>query len=62
MDTQPGVGWKTSGSIFNFINANLYDEKWIKTFFDEHSYMMHTLNALPFTQKFLEGIGVLIIT
>ena len=57
-DTQPGVGWKTSGSIFNFINANLYDEKWIKTFFDEHSYMMHTLNAILLTQKFLEGIGV----
>ena len=57
-NTQPGVGWKTSGSIFNFLNAELYNEKWIKTFFDEKSYMMHTLNNILLTQTFLEAIGV----
>lgn len=57
-NTFKGVGWKTSGSIFNFINEELYDEKWIKTFFDEHSYMMHTLNNILLTQQFLEGVGV----
>lgn len=55
---QQGVGWKTSGSIFNFINEEIYGEKWIKTFFDEKSYMMHTLNSILLTQQFLEGLGV----
>ena len=32
-DTQDNVGWKTPGSIFNFINEELYDEKWIKNIF-----------------------------
>jgi len=57
-NTYKGVGWKTSGSIFNFINEQLFDEKWVKTFFDEKSYMMHTLNNILLTQQFLEGLGV----
>ena len=50
-------GWKTAGSIFNYINADLYDEKWIKTFFFEPAYLMHTLNHISLTQQFLESIG-----
>lgn len=53
-----GVGWKTSGSIFNYLNEDLFDEKWIKTFFDEASYIMHTLNYILLTKQFLESIGV----
>ena len=51
------AGWKTAGSIFNYINASLYDEKWINTFFFEPAYLMHTLNHISLTQQFLESIG-----
>lgn len=51
------AGWKTAGSIFNYINASLYDEKWIKTFFFEPAYLMHTLNHISLTQEFLNSIG-----
>jgi len=27
------AGWKTAGSIFNYINQKLYDKKWIDTSF-----------------------------
>jgi len=57
-DTYKGVGWKTSGSIFNFINEEIFDENWVKTFFDEHSYVMHTLNNILLTKQFLESLGV----
>ena len=54
---QDNAGWKTSGSIFNYINEELYNEKWIRTFWDENSYMMHTFNNILLTQNFLNGIG-----
>ena len=50
-------GWKTGGSVFNYINASLYDQKWIDTFFFEPAYMMHTLNNISSTQNLLENIG-----
>lgn len=50
-------GWKTAGSIFNYINASLYDEKWIKTFFFEPAFLMHTLNNISLVQNFLNSIG-----
>lgn len=56
-DTHVGVGWKTSGSIFNYINANLYDDKWIKTFWDENSYVMHTFNNIILAQNLLNAVG-----
>lgn len=56
--TEVGIGWKTSGSIFNFINEEIFDKKWLKTFFDENSYMMHTLNHILLTKQFLESLGV----
>ena len=35
------ICWKTKGSIFNYMNReNCYDDKWIETFWDEHSYSM----------------------
>jgi hypothetical protein len=50
-------GWKTYGSIFNYHNIKLYDQKWIDTFFYEPAYFMHTLNFISLTQGFLKGIG-----
>lgn len=54
---QDNAGWKTSGSLFNYINAQIFDEKWIKTFWSETSYMMHTFNNILLTQHFLDSIG-----
>ena len=51
-------GWKTAGSIFNYLNFPIYDENWCKTFFDEEAYFMHTLNFITMTQHLLESTGV----
>jgi hypothetical protein len=51
-----GVGWKTCGSIFNYINAELYSDEWIKTFWDETSYTMHLLNNIVLAQGLLKSI------
>lgn len=48
------IGWKTKGSIFNYINQEIYDKKWQYHFFDEKSYIMYTLNSIFQTQKLLE--------
>lgn len=50
-------GWKTAGSIFNYLNSPIYGEKWYKTFFDEEAYFMHTLNNITSTQHLLENTG-----
>ena len=49
--------WKTSGSIFNYLNQSVYDQKWVDTFFYEPAYLMHTLNNISLTQGFLNSIG-----
>lgn len=49
--------WKTAGSIFNYLNQPLYDQKWVDTFFYEPAYLMHTLNNIGLTQGFLKAIG-----
>lgn len=50
-------GWKTAGSVFNYLNGEIYDSKWYETFFDEEAYFMHTLNHILMTQMFLENTG-----
>jgi len=49
--------WKTAGSIFNYLNQSVYDQKWVDTFFYEPAYLMHTLNNISLTQGFLNSIG-----
>jgi hypothetical protein len=51
------AGWQTAGSIFNYINERIYDLKWIKTFFFEPAYFMHTLNHIVLTQGLLKSTG-----
>lgn len=51
---RPGT-WKTAGSIFNYMNAKLYDKKWINTFFFEPAFFMHTLNHIMLTQGLLNS-------
>lgn len=50
-------GWKTAGSIFNYINNQIYDSNWYSTFFDEEAYLMHCLNYISIAQVFLKSIG-----
>lgn len=50
------VGWKTSGSLFNNINSKLYTKEWIRNFWDESSYIMHSLNYINNAQQMLENI------
>jgi hypothetical protein len=50
-------GWKTAGSIFNYLNSPIYDANWCRTFFDEEAYFMHTLNNITSTQNLLENTG-----
>jgi len=50
-------GWKTGGSMFNYINQPVYDQKWIAQFFDGQSFFMHTLNNIVATQGLLESTG-----
>ena len=54
---QRTAGWKTYGSIFNYHNQELYDQKWIDTFFFEPGSAMHTLNHISLTQGLLNSIG-----
>lgn len=49
--------WKTKGSIFGYTNAELYDKKWINTFFDEQSYIMTSLNAIYLTMQLVKSTG-----
>jgi hypothetical protein len=51
------LGWKTSGSIFNYHNIKIYDQKWLDTFFFEPAYLMHTFNHIALTQGLLESTG-----
>ena len=51
------TSWKTKGSMFNYLNQDLYDKKWMINFFDENSYIMLSLNAIHSAQLFLENTG-----
>ena len=53
---RPGT-WKTSGSIFNYINEPLYDQWWLDNFFSEEGYLMHTLNNIVLVQELLKASG-----
>jgi hypothetical protein len=48
-------GWQTKGSIFNYLNANTFDKKWIDTFWDERAYFMHTMNYILLAQGILNS-------
>lgn len=49
--------WRTKGSIFNFINSDRYNRKWLDEFFDEKSFCYHTLNNIHIAIHMLESIG-----
>jgi hypothetical protein len=49
--------WKTYGSVFAPINKDLFNDKWIDTFFDEGSWIMHSLNYMSASQALLKSTG-----
>lgn len=51
-------GWRTYGSVFNHANHDLYSNRWLDIFFNEKSFIMHSLNAIAISQQFLENLGV----
>jgi len=48
-------GWQTKGSIFNYLNADIFDRKWIETFWDENAYFMHNMNFILLAQGLLNS-------
>lgn len=50
-------GWKTAGSVFNYLNYEIYDQKWLDTFFFEPAFVMHSFNYILMGLKFLDSIG-----
>ncbi len=55
--TERVPGWKTAGSVFNYLNQKIYDREWLETFFDEEAFFMHTLNQVLLTMHFLDSTG-----
>lgn len=51
------VGWKTKGSMFNYLNHQTYDNDWLMKFFDERSYIMYSLNSMVLVKNLLDNIG-----
>jgi len=49
--------WKTNGNIFNNHNKEIFDAKWISSFWDEKAYLINTLNQIVLTQQTLNSIG-----
>lgn len=51
------AGWKTKGSMFNYLNKDLYNKDWQATFFDEQSYIMYSLNSMTLVRSLLDNVG-----
>lgn len=56
-NTPDNRGWQTQGSIFNYLNEDIFDRKWIDTFWDERAYFVHSMNAILLTQGILNSSG-----
>tara|TARA_B100000780_G_scaffold277136_1_gene247161 strand:+ start:1725 stop:2630 length:906 start_codon:yes stop_codon:yes gene_type:complete len=50
-------GWATKGSVFNMHNIEFYTRKWYDQFFNERSYVMHSLNSMTLAQGLLKSTG-----
>ena len=49
--------WRTKGSIFSPPNHHIFDEQWIRKFWDEKAYYIHTLNSIALVQGLLNASG-----
>jgi hypothetical protein len=52
-----GIGWQTNGSIFMGRNIKFFTRDWLQRFFDEESYIMHSLNFMLGAKLALDKIG-----
>lgn len=50
-------GWQTSGSVYGPLNCDLFTKQWHDIFFNEESYMIHTLNAMIAVTTLLKKIN-----
>lgn len=50
-------GWQTSGSVYSPMNSELFPKQWHDIFFNEESYMMHSLNAIMAVTNLLKLIN-----
>lgn len=50
------LGWQTSGSVFGPLNCDLFPKEWHDIFFEEESYVMHTLNSILAVTSLLKHI------
>lgn len=50
-------GWKTFGGMFSIYNKKVFTPDWIKMFFYEPAYVMHTLNSIKLVQELLKSTG-----
>lgn len=55
--SKEGTKWRTHGSIFSRENERIFDKKWLDIFWDEKTYLIHTLNNIILTQELLESTG-----
>ena len=46
--------WQTKGSIFSYQNKEVFDDKWIETFYDEKALFLHTMNNIILTKGLLK--------
>jgi hypothetical protein len=49
--------WKTKGNIFSAWNEDVFDKKWVETFWNKKAYYLHTLNSILLAKQFLESTG-----
>jgi hypothetical protein len=52
------TGWKTKGSIFNYMNREIcFDDNWLNNFWSEESYYMYGQNNIVLVRGLLDSIG-----
>jgi hypothetical protein len=56
-DDPHAIGWQTNGSIFNYLNEDTFDRKWIEKFWDERAYFMHNMNFMLLVQNMLDAVN-----
>lgn len=49
--------WQTKGSVFSYQNEDIFDKKWVDTFYDEKAFFLHTLNYIQLAKGLLESTG-----
>jgi hypothetical protein len=54
---QSNIGWKTYGNMFYPGNRDVFTDNWMRDFFFEPAYVMHSLNSMIMVQELLKSSG-----